>query len=248
MAQAVGIIVLPIHFSKLTQFIRAGVVSAAVSICALFGFCGSTFGCGPGIAPTNWSTWSVLRAAPWRYIPFREDMEQFSHLNWPPAYVSKLTCTVQPLQSNPSNCCIPPLLLPDIWNHLSGIAGLASSSAAKNGPKAFPSASGTDGTAGSRHGGDVWANKRCTKVELWMPNVQADPSANDNTNGAYIRITPPSGKAGNCSIWEYRDGESPPLKTPPSEKKQQPIIPPKGKKAVPKQPKRDPSNLLPSRV
>jgi len=87
------------------------------------------------------------------------------------------------------------------------------------------------GVAGGDAGGEDGA---CAKVTVWLPknsDPTKSPTANDPNAKVILDITPPSGKAGNCSVWEYRYGEPPPLKPPPQRKKQQPIIPPKGKKS-----------------
>jgi hypothetical protein len=83
----------------------------------------------------------------------------------------------------------------------------------------------------------LWAEgdskNECTTVTVWLPKDNYDP------NGKVImEVTPPlAGKAGKCSVWEYRYGDPPPRKTPP--RKQAPADHANKRKAVESQTKAD---------
>lgn len=119
-----------IYFARLTQSIPAllWLVICTVCSCGALGFGGCGFGA--GITPVSCNTRNVFWAGPIRYTPFCEAMEQARHLNCPPAYVNSVTDSLQPSQSSPSSCWIPPFAPPPCkCIHKSGVVGIAAKSA-----------------------------------------------------------------------------------------------------------------------
>jgi hypothetical protein len=233
------------HMSSLAGVVRLIVLSTGLLGANVCGFCLAV------MDKSNGSRAAVLAAGPTsstRTIPLKVGLPNRTA---PPEYRSVPPVNSQSSQSKPSSACCPPLT----WSRRKG------------GPKP-----GTDGsfpisTAGAFDvvasivistngylrgvGGDVGGEDGvCAKVIVWLPknsDPSKSPTVNDPNAKVILDITPPpSGKAGNCSVLEYRYGEPPPLKTP--RPKQEPIIPPGNRKAIPRQTKRDRSSPLPSRA
>src|ERR1035437_10699962 len=191
-----------------------------VCCCGALGF--GRCGLGPGITPTSRNMLNVFWAGPRRCTPFCEAIEQPKHLNWPPAYVSNVAEILQPSQSSPSSCWMLPYTFPPaICNQTSGVVGITFGikNAVPTPNRFLSSAKASPYGDGDGVGGAVaWAKERCTTVEVWTPNnknMETAPSTNDPNTGTYLRIYPPSGKAGNCTVWKYRKGAPKGKKPPP---------------------------------
>jgi len=182
--------------------------TAAVCICGPDGLFGGTW---PAASPwTNWRNTNVFFAAPVNST--RTGPENEKSVNWklPPPYLSTGLLKVQRTHSAPST--------------LNAITEPATPKSVK-----CCDIGGTTGTPPPPTP-IVWDGS-CARVDVWLPkniDPSKSPTANDPNAKVILDITPPSsGKAGNCSIWECRYGEPPPLESPPQRKKQHPIIPPK---------------------
>jgi len=184
-------------------------LSLAISTCGALGSNGFPRGGVAPNAPISLKKITVFKAAPFSCTICGFNVHG-EHLNAPPAYDIAAASIVHPVQLMPSKAWVAPVKLErNIGAPNGGMVGSLSSKTSA-----------------------VWANKGCSKVTVWLPkesDPSATPRANDpNAKATLVITTPPSGKAGNCSVWEYPYGEPPPLKVPPHERT--PIIRPNNRR------------------
>lgn len=195
------------HWTALTRVRVEPFLLAAMFTLGLFGFGGS------GVL-SRAVTWckriTVLSAAPLSSTRSALSI-QASQLYAPPAYEITSASMTQPSQLSPSSGWSPTLasiFMPPIWRGLS--AGTLGSAPTVYMPTPGPRAGGGDGTAG--------VAGACAKITVWLPKASdpsKSPTVNDPNAKAILDIAPPPpGKAGNCSVLEYRYGEPPPQKVP----------------------------------
>ena len=142
---------------------------------------------GLGITPNTCRMMNVFRAAPLSWsVCFV--MEQFTHRNAPPAYVSVVAPMVHVSQFIPSSGWMAPRKV----------------LARKSGPIA--------GMVGSLFPRDK-ACCACTKVDVWMngiSNIEQAPTINDANASITLDIKPPlNGERGDCAVWVYHYGNPP---------------------------------------
>jgi hypothetical protein len=229
------------QFPLLTRISFTSRLLLAIFIVGLLGLDGTPlFGGALPNAPRLRRSPSVFSAAPLS-VTLVDRSLQSSQRKLPPAYVISSDWITQRTQFKPSKACVTEgeKFSSEMTTGASG-GTMGSSCSRYTSDRNF-------GPSGCCVGGLVWAKAECTRVIVWLPRnsgPSTSPTANDPNAKAVLDITPPSsGKAGNCSVWEYRYGEPPPLKAP--RRKRHPIIPPK---EVPGSTIHDPSTPLPSRV
>jgi hypothetical protein len=177
-----------------------GFSALAVLSIGVFGM----IGCGTdSFAFTNAMKAAVLAAAPVKTILVVPENEARLNLTAPPPYTMVELINFQSLTSRPSICCVPRLMmLPFIFSEDNpGTFGVKS-----------PALNDEDTFGGGGATGD------CARVTIWLPK-NSDPSVSPTMNDPNAKVIldispPPSGRAGNCSVWEYRYGEPPPLRAP----------------------------------
>jgi hypothetical protein len=194
--RAVGVVA---HFEPygLTKFPLRGAVRLAVLIIGVFGsIVGGWLGrvAGQPINPNAPRNWTVLAAAPTKLKFTLPEIVAFSSLYAPPPYSKVTLLNLQFTHSVPSSAWVIPLNPPPL--------------------NTLPLSGGTVGMAPSIFTATgFWAKTGCRKVEVWglsKKYMQMAPSKNDPNAIVSFRITPPSsGKAGDCTVWKYRDGKAP---------------------------------------